>query len=548
MRRLLCVWLTIFLLCICVTAQTGGTVLGRKGRPLQGVRIFYTHAPDHFTLSDTQGKWHLDKIETKTVRSSKDAPILPRFYRGTLMFNSSHRFEVTVHLYDIAGQKIFSASHRLPAGDHALDLRQHLSSGTFIVQYIQKDRPPLLFRHIVAGGPVDSSPAHHPLSTNPAGRRKVSGPNRITTEHPDYFSRTITPTGDDPLTIQLCRKEQNILVFGNSYSRGWYQYARQIAASIGATINVVCLRGGGAADLDGWANRQDSYNTSWAKAKSLSLGEAKKLGYAALEEDYDTRLRTIDCLELTNLDSYAAHYNSSKALERAVETMKKVDEWDIFTDKTGSKWANNPLFGNENFSIFADTLQAHWPGGSYLFEELIAGRNDYFLLREYNQTFDDRYLEAADDPATYTETKHYKDIRYATLFKQATIDRIDGIIPWATTIQNLRFDPEYGYTPFPDPVWNYKSPNGTFPAQEKSFHRGVVRVEGNNWRADHHPNNRGNYVLAATAVATIFRQDLRESTYRPGDLLAEDIRIINRVASETVLEGLQPDTTSRLEP
>ena len=93
-----------------------------------------------------------------------------------------------------------------------------------------------------------------------------------------------------------------------------------------------------------------SIDSAW----NLAVWDCKKVGYAGLEADYNARLRVRDCVDLKNLGDYAPFYSRSSALEEAVEKMKTIDEWDVFTQKIGSKWGNDSLFSIDLQVEFAD--------------------------------------------------------------------------------------------------------------------------------------------------------------------------------------------------
>ncbi|MBD3242517.1 MAG: hypothetical protein GF331_18150, partial [Chitinivibrionales bacterium] len=544
--------LFVFALCCAAPAQQiSGTVYGRKGRPLQGASVFFASTPGAATLSAADGSFTISYPSTSVKTTGHHRPT-PLSLRGSrLSFATDGTVATRFLVCTPAGRIIRRVAPILPAGHHTLELLRGCARGTYLVQAsIGGNTQVLTVNH--SGGVTE--PKSETMARASGSLAKSSAAFRLVAAHDEYFPDTTELRTETDVTISLYRTEQNILVFGNSYSCGLVDtekdrvdMAAELASQIGAVVNIVVIRSQGNALI--WGLEKD-HDIALEDAFDISIGDCHDYGIGALEADYNARIRARDALFLRNLDDYEPFFARSEELERAIGTLRRVDEWDVVTDQIGSKFANDTLNHLDGVLQFAQWLETNLPDVKRMFLETIAYRNDYLIhgiQPGVAFSIDNRMFNAntefLNNYEHYTETMHYIDIRRAYRYRA---DRTGGdIIPWATAIQNLRFDTEYGYAPVPDPEFDYYSYNpGVLPNQEKSIHNGIKDV-GGSYVFNHHPNLRGNHMQALVTLQKVFGQDVRQIT-EANWMVGDDAPHFARVAYQTVAENLQPDTTSRL--
>lgn len=529
--------------CISSSLAVTGVVIGRKGRPLEGASVHLAGSPSLSTLTAADGSFTLDIATEARPRASAGNAAARSV--NELSFYSDGRTPSSVRIFSTAGRIVAQTRAVYPQGHHTFQPASAPAPGAYVAVISAGGRTTV--HKVCSRAPGARASSMQESTSGQFLGKSLAGPMQLVTSHVDYFSDTTAVDTDNPMSIALYRREQNVLVFGNSYNGGMRDYFVSAAASIGATARVVVIRSTGDELVQGFSR---DHEITLSQAFAMSLSEAKGYGIGALEADYSARIRGRDALYLTNLADYQPYMSHSTAMASNLETLNQVDEWDYVTDQTGSKWGNDSSFGLSNVLAFADTVRAHLPDVRQLQVETIAYRNDYLIYGPQDGvafTIDDRVFDAntafQQTYEYYTETMHYIDIRRAYRHRA---QRIGGdVLLWATAVQNLRFDSEYGYVPFPDPSFNYFAyTNGVVPDQSKTIHRGI-RDRGDSYLFDHHPNNLGEYIQALVAVQMVFGQDVRAVTGGPSEAAA-DGDAIRRVVYETVAEQLQPDTTSRL--
>lgn len=519
-----------------------GIVLGRKGRPLAGAVVSVAGNQSLSTTTAQDGSFSLN-LSTGVSFEPAAPAALGVDARGVRFF-SDGRTPSTFAVFTPGGRLVSRTTRVFTRGTHTFCATPGRAAGAYLVRSTVQGRTSV---HRVTLSP-QGGVATAMSSGTPVGLlAKSAAPIvQLVTEHPEYFTDTLAVESDDSVTIGLYRKEQNILVFGNSYSHGFLQYLRGAAASVGATANVVVVRGVGNEIV---AGMHRDHEITMEEAYTLGNSTVKGYGWGALEGDYDARLRGRDALLLRNLDEYEPYLSRSTTFAQSIATLNTVDEWDVVTDQIGSKQGNDSLNNLVNVLAFADTVRARLPDAQRFYIQTMAYRNDLLIYGEDNEAMDGLDIRVLGAPTefllsgeTYTETRHYIDLRRA--YEYRALRTGNTILPWATAAQNVRFDEAYDYAPLPDPDFDYFTfTPGLEPDQAKSLHTGV-RPRETNYFFNHHPNERGNYIQALLAVQMIFGRDVRQVTDQPDDI-GSDGDHIRRVVYETVVEGLLPDTTSR---
>ena len=367
---------------------------------------------------------------------------------------------------------------------------------------------------------------------------KLAAATTLKADYDDYFGYSTSILGDTVLDFEMTKKHINILAIGASYT-GDPRMHEAIAEGFGGSANFLVLNG----TLSG---------------RVLNHFEGDSIN---LERDRSQYVRLSDVLHTRNMDDY-----QSRAENRAVADMiEKVTEaagtggWDVVTVTPHSRWGNRPNVWHEGSVEVADSIRAHLPHAKIYLVQNPAYRNDCMVLYNYgydNQTFyNTRVFEPAEPGEFYTETKHYKDIR-ASFNTAAELMGIDGIIPNATAFQNARFDEEWGYQPpdggpaYPDPNYDYENATSADgePRQIKKLISGFRWNADGKWAVDNHPSGAGKVLVGLDLAQVVFKQDIRNTTFSGwGGIQSDETAILKRIAYETCVEGLMPDTTSFLE-
>jgi hypothetical protein len=519
-----------------------GVVLGRKGRPVAGAAIAVAGSPSLSTTSAQDGSFSLDLSTAAQTRTA--APAAARVGAQGVQFYSDGHTPSVFAVFTANGRLVNRTARVFARARHTFSPTMGRAEGVYLVCSTVQGRTATHRVTLSRNGGSVKNVTHEPST---GALAKSAAPiAQLVTRHPDYFADTLAIESDDSVTVDLFRREQNILVFGNSYSGGFVEYVRSAAASVGATANVVVVRGTGNELVGGFAR---DHEITMAEAYALSNSQAKSYGWGAFEADYGARIRGRDALLLQNLGEYEPYLSRSDAFAENIATLNIVDEWDVVTDQLSSKQGNDTLFGLLQVLAFADTVRTRLPEAKRFFVQTMAYRNDLLIYGDVSTVItglDTRVFLAPTDfllsGEPYTETRHYMDLRRAYAYRAL---RTGGtVLPWGTAAQNVRFDAAYGYAPLPDPDFDYLTfTAGLEPDQAKSLHVGL-RQRDTNYFFNHHPNSRGEYIQALVAVQMVFGQDVREVTAEPAGLDGDGDHI-RRVVYETVVEGLLPDTTSR---
>jgi hypothetical protein len=114
------------------------------------------------------------------------------------------------------------------------------------------------------------------------------------------------------------------------------------------------------------------------------------------------------------------------------------------------------------------------------------------------------------------------------------------IIPVGDAFENARCDANWKGV-FPDPHFDLKSAKPpALPDQTHSLNRGYS-WSGNTLRFDgHHANTAGEYLGAAVWFECLFGHSVVGNSFVPPGLEAADVAILQRIAHQTVSEGLRP--------
>ena len=118
------------------------------------------------------------------------------------------------------------------------------------------------------------------------------------------------------------------------------------------------------------------------------------------------------------------------------------------------------------------------------------------------------------------------------------------LIPVGDAFQNARADAEWKGV-FPDPNFNYKNPvYPALPDQTHSLNKGYAWIKGKDDKfsleSDIHGNTAGQYLAAAVWYEFLFGHSIVGNTFVPKGLSAADITVLQRIAHQTVTDGLKP--------
>jgi hypothetical protein len=114
------------------------------------------------------------------------------------------------------------------------------------------------------------------------------------------------------------------------------------------------------------------------------------------------------------------------------------------------------------------------------------------------------------------------------------------IIPVGDAFENARRDAAWKGV-FPDPRFDPKSAvPPALPNQTHSLNRGYS-WSGTTLKFDgHHANTAGEYLGAAVWFESLFGRSVVDNSYVPPKLNAADVAVLQRIAHQTVSEGLKP--------
>jgi len=204
----------------------------------------------------------------------------------------------------------------------------------------------------------------------------------------------------------------------------------------------------------------------------------------------------------------------------------KAEKWDFVTFQQAS--INS--FKLETYRPFArqmyDFIKAQAPTAEVVIHETWAYREDDALFKN-----------------GFTQQDMYWGLRKA--YETIAGELGCRLIPVGDAFQNARADAEWKGV-FPDPNFNYKNPvYPALPDQTHSLNNGHSWIKGKdgkfNFTTDnHHANTAGEYLAAAVWYEFLFGHSIIGNTFVPKGLSATDIAVLQRIAHQTVTEGLKP--------
>ena len=114
------------------------------------------------------------------------------------------------------------------------------------------------------------------------------------------------------------------------------------------------------------------------------------------------------------------------------------------------------------------------------------------------------------------------------------------LVPVGDAFENARRDGAWGGV-FPDPAFDARTARRpALPDQARSLHGGYAWA-GDSLRYDgHHANTAGEYLGAAVWYEFMFGRSIVGNTFVPPGMTAANVAILQRIAHETVAEGLKP--------
>lgn len=317
----------------------------------------------------------------------------------------------------------------------------------------------------------------------------------------------------------------NFLAFGNSYSH-FYEYLPSIAASMGDTVNWVVMRNGGEVHTQLQAEQDEEDGLRTLPSSSTEPAD----GFSPLETNYSQYVR--------------------------MKTILDQREWDVISFQPHSSYANK----FSQIAVRADGVEAyfsqphHEPTAEIVFYHTTQYRNDEHLFR--NLVNGSSHTGVLRGTLPYTEDQHTFDAFIAA--NQVTATYGYRVTSGGLAQQNLRHDPRWGID-YPDAYFDYfgaASPSEPIEYAQRHLHFGF-RWAGdgtsNNpkfaWEIDSHPHVLLNFLTACLWYESLFRKDVRASTYKPNGIDEATAVIIRDVAHRTNKGELPPlrltDQTSR---
>jgi hypothetical protein len=212
---------------------------------------------------------------------------------------------------------------------------------------------------------------------------------------------------------------------------------------------------------------------------------------------------------------------STNATARAWEALAS-EKWDFVTLQQYSM----DSYKAETYRPFAkqlfDYIRAKVPTAEVVFHETWAYREDDPLFK-----------------GGFTQRDMYWKLREA--YETVAGELGCRIIPVGDAFQNARSDPSWKGV-FPDPSFDYKNPRPpALPDQTHSLNGGYTWLNGTTLKYDgHHANASGSYLAAAVWYEFLFGHSVVGNAFVPRNVSAADVAILQRIAHQTVAEGLKP--------
>ena len=203
----------------------------------------------------------------------------------------------------------------------------------------------------------------------------------------------------------------------------------------------------------------------------------------------------------------------------------KAEKWDFVTFQQSSMNS----FKLETYRPFArqmyDFIKSQAPTAEVVIHETWAYREDDPLFKK-----------------GFTQQDMYCGLRKA--YETIAGELGCRLIPVGDAFQNARADAEWKGV-FPDPNFNYKNPvYPALPDQTHSLIKGYAWIKSKDdkfsLKSDIHGNTAGQYLAAAVWYEFLFGHSIIGNTFVPQGLSAADIAVLQRIAHQTVTEGLKP--------
>ena len=219
-------------------------------------------------------------------------------------------------------------------------------------------------------------------------------------------------------------------------------------------------------------------------------------------------------------NAVAFEQGSTNALARAWSVLA-AETWDYVTLQQYSMLSFKP----ETYSPYAkqlrDYIKQRCPKSELLIHETWAYRSDDPLFKN-----------------GFTQQDMYWKVRKA--YETTAGELGCRILPVGDAFENARRDPAWKGV-FPDPRFDARSAKPpALPDQTHSLNRGYS-WSGKTLKFDgHHANAAGEYLGAAVWFEFLFGQSVVGNSFVPPGVTAEDVAILQKIAHQTVSEGLKP--------
>ena len=225
-----------------------------------------------------------------------------------------------------------------------------------------------------------------------------------------------------------------------------------------------------------------------------------------------------------NADAF--QHGSTDAVARAW-TALVAEPWDFITIQQYSMYS----YRLETYRPYAknlhDYIRQQCPKSEVLIHETWAYREDDPLFKK-------RFAQ----DMWFSQQDMYWGLRKA--YETTAGELGCRIIPVGDAFENARRDAAWKGV-FPDPQFDPKNAKPpALPNQAHSLNRGYS-WSGKTLKFDgHHANTAGEYLGAAVWFEFLFGRSVVDNSYVPPDLKAADVAVLQRIAHQTVGEGLKP--------
>ena len=215
---------------------------------------------------------------------------------------------------------------------------------------------------------------------------------------------------------------------------------------------------------------------------------------------------------------------STQAMARAWIALT-AEKWDFITIQQYSMYSYKLETYRPYAKLLHDYIKSQAPQAAVLIHETWAYREDDPLFKQ-----------------TMTQQDMYWNLRNA--YETIAVELGCRILPSGDAFENARRDPEWKSI-FPDPNFDYKKPQyPALPDQTHSLHAGYNwKKTGNKWKFGmdgHHAGAAGEYLGAAVWYEGLYGKSVVGNSFVPQGLKAADVTILQRIAHQTVTEGLHP--------